>query len=542
MQLKTVIIPAAGRGSRLGKLTDLYPKPMMPYNHKPIIDTLINQYKDDFDIIVIVVGYKKEKIISYVNEHFDDLDIRFIEQKELNGLATSVELGLSVLLEDELRNSLITVQLGDVIVPSVYPNGNNLLYASTVKDWQRWCMVKTNEYDYVEEFIDKPVDKPNTNKNLIGVYQFRDGYDLRYALDTAKASSNSNTGEYELSDALAIYNNMNGLGVEVVDEYIDLGEVDKFNFINDNISRSFNNIEISERGTVIKTSTNKGKLGQEFNWYKTAPELIKKYLPKLYDALPEHNGYELERINATQLQDMMMFKHTDYQTWEKVFANIREYLRTTIFVGEQVENFNIRQDNIKMLVNKLTERTIDLVEDFPYKEYTINNILYKNPLYHIDELVSVIEDKIINNRELKPVNALLHGDLFFGNMMFDEKTDELKLIDPRGKYGDTMQYGDIRYDIAKLNHSINYEYDFIVNDLFSFDIDYSKIDYIVYSGNLQEMRYLFNEMCDSLNIDYDTTELITGLLFITMIPLHEDSYPHQVMQFAKASEILNRFI
>jgi len=168
--------------------------------------------------------------------------------------------------------------------------------------------------------------------------------------------------------------------------------------------------------------------------------------------------------------------------------------------------------------------------------------LYKNPLYHIDELVAVIKDKIINNRELKPVNALLHGDLFFGNMMFDEKTEELKLIDPRGKYGDTMQYGDIRYDVAKLNHSINYEYDFIVNDLFSFDIDYSKIDYIIYSGNLQEMRYLFNEMCESLNIDYDTTELITGLLFITMIPLHEDSYPHQVMQFAKASEILNRFI
>ena len=46
-------------------------------------------------------------------------------------------------------------------------------------------------------------------------------------------------------------------------------------------------------------------------------------------------------------------------------------------------------------------------------------------------------------------------------------SETLKILDPRGNFGIDGVYGDIRYDIAKLMHSIIGRYDFIINDLFA---------------------------------------------------------------------------
>ena len=72
----------------------------------------------------------------------------------------------------------------------------------------------------------------------------------------------------------------------------------------------------------------------------------------------------------------------------------------------------------------------------------------------------------INKLFCKDDNCLIHGDLCFSNILYDVPNNQYRIIDPRGKWGDSV-FGDIKYDLAKLRHSIVGGYDSINNGLFS---------------------------------------------------------------------------
>ena len=83
-----VIIPAAGKGRRLGSDVTGMPKAMYRACGKPLLETVLEQLdfvrKKD---IYIVVGYEKEKIISYFGDGYS-----YVEQKEQLGTGHAVEV------------------------------------------------------------------------------------------------------------------------------------------------------------------------------------------------------------------------------------------------------------------------------------------------------------------------------------------------------------------------------------------------------------------------------------------------------------------
>lgn len=535
--MKVALIPAGGRGTRMMSLTDYYPKAMMPYNNYPIIGYQIEKFKDNFDTIIIVTGYKEDKIIDFVNNNYKDLDIRFITQNKLDGLASAVGLGLSLLSTEELISSTVYIELSDVLIKDKIIDTNTLL-VSHVKDWSRWCLVNADKDNNILGFLDKPKDKPNTDMNIVGAYNFLDANVLMQSINAVISNNKKIHGEFQLSSAIEEYMKILPMKVQEVSEYLDLGEVDKFNNISKNISRSFNNITIDEDDNIVKTSKNIKKVKDEFNWFnKVQQTKLSNYLPKVYKELD--NGYVMQHVPSNQIQDMMMFQHLNYDEWENVIGEIENFLSFAWLNAKEYSDNDLESDNKKMLIDKTLERTSTLKQLFPYKTYVINGIIYKNPLYYIDNILEHVKEI---NKDPEQYNTLLHGDLFFGNMMYDNVFDQLKLIDPRGSYGDSDIYGDIRYDVAKLNHSIHGKYDFIMNDLFTLSSHHSIINYDIYEGQHNDLVFLFQSMINHLELPDDDIDLITGLLFLTMIPIHDDNLNHQIMQFAKACEFLSDFI
>ena len=78
--------------------------------------------------------------------------------------------------------------------------------------------------------------------------------------------------------------------------------------------------------------------------------------------------------------------------------------------------------------------------------------------------------KRITKMYKKEDNSLIHGDLYFSNIFYDSTTKLFKLIDPRGKWGNGIG-GDIKYDIAKIRHSIVGCFDIITNGLYTISYD-----------------------------------------------------------------------
>ncbi len=70
--IRTGIILAAGRGSRMKEMSLERPKPMTVVNHTTIIDNLIRQLiETGLKRIVVVVGYMAEKLVGHLEEAFN---------------------------------------------------------------------------------------------------------------------------------------------------------------------------------------------------------------------------------------------------------------------------------------------------------------------------------------------------------------------------------------------------------------------------------------------------------------------------------------
>lgn len=546
------MIPAAGRGSRMLSLTDNNPKAMLPLNGKPIIghqlDFMIN---NEIDKVVIVVGYKKEKLIKYVSENYaSKIKITFVEQKELLGLAHAILTGLQGLTNYELLNSNLLISLGDIVptdelLQEIRLDEDFVMY-NIVEDYERWCLIELSGNNNVMRLIDKPTEKPDldTFRNLIGIYNITNIVKFKKCLEIVIYHEKEQIrGEYQISQALEKYITMKNVRAIFTNNnfYHDLGEVEDLNKTRENIARHFNSVKL-ENGVIVKTSmTNFEKLEKEAKWYCFLPKKLSVYTPELLDIDKENKNYKLEYIKSTPLQELFLYNLPDKDEWEKIFNQIKKYLELT-FLPVMDDNYQLSMANFDMLITKTEDRVEKVVEIFNENYYTINGKIYKNPARNLRAIFKYVIKHFINLRDCSRNYAFLHGDLFFGNMMYDIEKEELKLLDPRGDYGGLVNKGDIRYDIAKLNHSINGYYDFIVNGLYRLENNGTVLNYDFYESSQEEAKKLFDELIYDMSFDKDEINMLTGLLFLTMIPLHSENRDNQTMQFIKACEFLENFI
>jgi len=89
------IILVGGRGTRLGKLTDDIPKPMLPINGRPFLEHLMDYWiKRDVTRFILAVGYKYETVINHFHGSYKGTDITYsVEHKPL-GPAPAITLAM----------------------------------------------------------------------------------------------------------------------------------------------------------------------------------------------------------------------------------------------------------------------------------------------------------------------------------------------------------------------------------------------------------------------------------------------------------------
>ena len=73
------IILAAGMGKRLGALTQHNTKCMITVNGITLIDRMLSQLSLlDLSRVIIVVGYEREKLITFIGNKYPSLNITYI--------------------------------------------------------------------------------------------------------------------------------------------------------------------------------------------------------------------------------------------------------------------------------------------------------------------------------------------------------------------------------------------------------------------------------------------------------------------------------
>jgi len=204
-----VIIPSAGAGKRLFPHTHTKPKPMVYIAGKPIIGHILDRMTElQPEEIILVVGYHKEQIISYIDKHYKNkFNIRYVDQQERLGLGHSVYVA-----KDHVIGSEVMIALGDMIFKSGYldfykfhaENGkcSGSIGVREVEEPRKYGIVELDpSSSYIRRFEEKP-EKPSSNLGIAGVYFIKDTPLLFEVLEWMMQNEIKNRGEYQLTDAL----------------------------------------------------------------------------------------------------------------------------------------------------------------------------------------------------------------------------------------------------------------------------------------------------------------------------------------------------
>ena len=289
---------------------------------------------------------------------------------------------------------------------------------------------------------------------------------------------------------------------------------------------------------VTKKSENKEKLINEINWYKKIPKDISKLVPKILDSGVSENPYiKLEYIKHPTLADIWLYSDFSSDFWVKIIGDLFEIINEfNGYVGDVTkQEYNLMYfEKTIQRIDELTKSNDLFKKIFARDFIIINGKKLKNWLAIKDEI-----KLIINDLYKKEDNCLIHGDLCFSNILYDSKEKKFKLIDPRGKWGNGIS-GDIKYDIAKIRHSVVGGFDVITNVLYSDTFD--EKNGIVFDSYKPKNHQIVCEKLDSHiknRWNLDEIKMIEGLLFISMLPLHKDDLERQLAFYSIGIQRLN---
>jgi glucose-1-phosphate thymidylyltransferase len=220
-----VIIPLAGKGTRLRPHTHLTPKPMLKVAGKPVISYLLDDLKSlgGIEQIIYITGHLKEKVEEYARREYDFPAV-FVEQTVQNGTATAVELARPYVDQPVLIIFVDTIFDADLsLVQNTDADG--IIWVKEVEDYQRFGVVVTDANGYMTKIVEKP-STPISKRANIGLYYIKN-WKLLYEGISHVMKQPANKGEYYLTDAFQ-YMIDHGAKIKVVDVegWYDAGKLD----------------------------------------------------------------------------------------------------------------------------------------------------------------------------------------------------------------------------------------------------------------------------------------------------------------------------
>ena len=205
--MKAVIL-AAGEGNRLKPITSTRPKPMIPLVGKPLLEHTILGLKDaGIDEILLIVGYKKEKIKKYFGNGIDKFNIKieYITQEEYLGTAHAANYA-----KDFAKDEPFMLMYGDILVdPIIYKDvlqnfrdsgAEGLMSLIEVNNPEVFGIISLDSNDFVTKITEKPAPELGLgNLANAGIFVF-DPLIFKAIEKTEKSIRD----EYEFTDSMEI--------------------------------------------------------------------------------------------------------------------------------------------------------------------------------------------------------------------------------------------------------------------------------------------------------------------------------------------------
>ncbi|HSJ75435.1 MAG TPA: nucleotidyltransferase family protein, partial [Gemmatimonadales bacterium] len=193
-----VIIPLAGKGTRLRPHTHLVPKPLLKVAGRPVMDWVMDRLEGlDITELIFITGHLKEQVEEFARKRYR-IPSRYIEQKVQDGTAGAINLARPYVTGPVLIIFVDTVFEADLSLVN-RTDADGIIWAKEVEDYQRFGVVVTDAKGYMTKIVEKP-STPISKLANIGLYYIRATDSLWQGIDHVLANP-ANKGEWYLTDA-----------------------------------------------------------------------------------------------------------------------------------------------------------------------------------------------------------------------------------------------------------------------------------------------------------------------------------------------------
>lgn len=199
-----VIVPVAGKGTRLRPHTHTKPKSLVRVAGKPILGHLIDRIRSlpmEELILIIDPDESKEASIRQFLDATAPGPVRYVRQTELKGPAHAIFLARQYIDQDVLiifNDTLFDADLSQIETHQ----GDGIIWVREVDDPRRFGLVEL-EGDRIVRLVEKP-ELPSSNLAMIGMYYLKDGPGLMQHIERVMHEGRTVNGEFYLPDPLQL--------------------------------------------------------------------------------------------------------------------------------------------------------------------------------------------------------------------------------------------------------------------------------------------------------------------------------------------------
>lgn len=208
-----LIIPMAGKGTRLRPQTLITPKPLINIAGsilvQRIVDVILKKSTQSINEIGFIIEKKDKKIeqiLKNVASHFN-VSYQVFYQGDPEGTAHAIYAAKNLL------NGPTLIVFSDTLFDSDLDFSNKVdgcIFVKEVDNPSSYGVVKTNNKGHIVEFVEKP-KKPVSNMAIVGVYYFKEAKDLLKEIKHILNNKIRIKGEYQLTTALENLKNKNNV-------------------------------------------------------------------------------------------------------------------------------------------------------------------------------------------------------------------------------------------------------------------------------------------------------------------------------------------
>ena len=199
-----IIVPMAGRGSRLRPHTLTIPKPLMPVAGKPIVQRLVEDIarvsEEKVDEIAFIIGDFGKETESQLISIAESLGAKgsIYHQDEALGTAHAI------LCAGESLDGNVVVAFADTLFRADFKlntEHDGIIWVNQIDDPSAFGVVKLDDEGTITDFVEKPQEYVS-DLAIIGIYFFKDGANLKSELQYLIDNDIREKGEYQITNAL----------------------------------------------------------------------------------------------------------------------------------------------------------------------------------------------------------------------------------------------------------------------------------------------------------------------------------------------------